>query len=184
MRRFFMVFLEDCRMPAGPERSHPIMDSTLHCPCCVTAMQEKNFGACLGSVCIQSCGGLWFDASELDGLDHSSKGAGPALTEAVQVTPRPKSGSRSLACPHCRSPLECEHHELAPEVEIDVCPDCSGVFLDAGELAALRARPQTPAELRAYRLRTRKRRTRRELRKRDERNAMLIGLVGTMIATS
>ncbi len=40
-----------------------------------------------------------------------------------------------MQCPYCQhDPLNTIHHN---DVEIDVCPNCGGVWLDRGELEAL-----------------------------------------------
>jgi Zn-finger nucleic acid-binding protein len=74
-----------------------------------------------------ACGGTWLDAGE--------------LTAAIEVYRRvdsregaPTTGS----CVRCAEPLrEVEYPGTA--VKIDVCPACAGVWLDKGELEALRA---------------------------------------------
>lgn len=63
------------------------------------------------------CGGVWFDAGELDRFGEFG----------------PSSG-RSLSCPGCRSPMRVT---VVDGVEIDLCPRCSGVWLDRNELETL-----------------------------------------------
>ncbi|MEO8648613.1 MAG: zf-TFIIB domain-containing protein [Acidobacteriota bacterium] len=47
-----------------------------------------------------------------------------------------KAGSAGMACPRCDGTLiETEHQNIA----IDVCDKCTGVWLDAGELAQIAA---------------------------------------------
>jgi hypothetical protein len=50
--------------------------------------------------------------------------------QAVEEAQRQKE-LHFMHCPKCGSPLETTGLE---EVEVDICPGCGGVFLDAGEL--------------------------------------------------
>ncbi len=87
---------------------------------------------------------------------------------AIQVTPVPALEGRVLACPTCSIDLIPRQHPLAPGIEIDVCQQCDGIFLDAGEFAALRARSLTREEILTERTK-RQRRNKRQVRMRESR---------------
>lgn len=144
------------------------------CPACGGTMVEVDLGSCGVEFCREGCGGLWFDATELQRLDHKKKGLGPRLAEVLAVPPARSGSEGPRACPRCAQELFEERHRLRRDVWIDVCETCLGVFLEAGELAALRARPDSPDELRARRLKRKNERLAKELRQAEERHSMLL----------
>ncbi len=78
-----------------------------------------------------ACGGYFLEPQLL----HESLGLNTQeLAERVSDTELPVS---SLLCPKDRQPMRALVYE---EVEIDLCPACAGVWLDAGELDAILAR--------------------------------------------
>ncbi len=66
------------------------------------------------------CEGLWLPGR----LVHASIGATP-LERIVE-----RGTQRDLRCPNDGTALQALHHH---GVEIDICPHCAGVWLDAGE---------------------------------------------------
>lgn len=70
------------------------------------------------------CKGIWFDASELDSVL-----GGEGRVELL-VGIKPSIRGEKLECPACRAFME-------PKdifgVFVDICPDCGGIWLDAGE---------------------------------------------------
>ena len=106
-----------------------------HCPKCrEPELVEKMLSddATHIDVC-PSCRGGWFDVSELAAV----------LSVAVDsLTPDDESLKTSRICPNCGVPLS---QIMYPEtsIEVDVCEDCSGVWLDQGEFRGInRARAQ------------------------------------------
>lgn len=83
------------------------------------------------------CGGLWFDATELD--RHLAFNLVPQaqVTEAT-IPPR---GRSARTCPRCRPKLL--QHAGWPALLLDRCNTCHGLFLDGGELEALKAQAPT-----------------------------------------
>jgi Zn-finger nucleic acid-binding protein len=110
----------------------------MKCPLCKKEMVEEDFGTAKVDVCEIGCRGIWFDWSELEALDESDEGFGTALKEALEY-PRTKDQNREqLQCPKCGIPMVV--HTLGPtaDINIDECFQCGGIFLDAGELKAIR----------------------------------------------
>ena len=70
------------------------------------------------------CGGLWLDPKALKGMGASLP---TALRQVEVADPR--------TCPGCEVEMG---RMVVPEVEIDLCNGCHGIWLDAGELATLR----------------------------------------------
>jgi len=91
-------------------------------------------------VCAGGCAGIWLDHFELAKIDEQSESAGAALLET--------SGDRSLSidldrrrtCPKYEPRMEMMRHfeSVARKVAVDECPDCGGIWLDAGELNVIR----------------------------------------------
>jgi len=151
------------------------MTDATRCPSCGERMTEESFGDARVDVCANSCHGIWFEWDELPRVDQRGKGAGPALKRALLAEPRDIEDDRVLDCPECGVELEAGPYELAPTVRVDQCADCGGVFLDAGELAALRQRPPTKHEVAARRMRRRRRRNHRLREEQRQRAAVMVG---------
>jgi Zn-finger nucleic acid-binding protein len=84
------------------------------------------------------CGGIWLDSGELLTLlkigDFYIKNLDPYIyknNSPVTIN----QGQRY--CPLCRSPLKTMTNNKAPDVKIDRCTKCKGVWLDRGELYKL-----------------------------------------------
>jgi len=97
-------------------------------------------GSLVVDACQGGCGGVWFDAFELQRVDEEEEQAGEALLhikrdERVRVDP-----ARKRDCPRC-SGVRLHRHFFSAKrrVEVDECPNCGGYWLDAGELAQVRA---------------------------------------------
>jgi len=101
---------------------------TLDCPNCFTPMHVKMLEAVEIDIC-PKCAGTWLDPGELKKL-IKDKEISDYLTKEIGT----KSESK-LVCPRCGSLMDIEKAE---DVEVDVCLDCKGVFLDAGEMAELK----------------------------------------------
>jgi len=74
------------------------------------------------------CHGMWLDGGELRKALGDRKLADHLTRDIGTKTDSP------LVCPRCGGLMD---HEHAGDVEVDVCLDCRGVWLDAGELADL-----------------------------------------------
>ena len=81
------------------------------------------------------CHGLWLDSGELLTLlkigDFYIKNLDTIKGDTVEI----KQGQRK--CPVCKTPLKMMTNNKAPDVKIDRCETCKGVWLDRGELYKL-----------------------------------------------
>jgi len=104
-------------------------------------------GSLVVDVCQGGCGGIWFDAFELQRVDEDKEVAGERLLH-IQRDPKIQVDStRKRDCPRC-SAVKLKRHFFSPKrrVEVDECPSCGGYWLDAGELAQIRSeKSQTAA---------------------------------------
>ena len=101
---------------------------------------QMQVGNLVVDVCQDGCGGIWFDAFELQQVDEQNEAAGEPLlgirrAERIVVDP-----SRKRECPRCAG-IKLHRHFFSAKrrVEVDECPNCGGYWLDAGELAQIRA---------------------------------------------
>lgn len=87
------------------------------------------------------CRGFWFDGDELEALAQTLG----VVFSPLQGTQRP--GRR--ACPRCDTAMNVVTLEACSQLEVDLCPEGHGLWLDAGELASLSglANSRTPGEL-------------------------------------
>ena len=112
----------------------------MKCPACFNQLSQLQVGNVTVDVCQNGCGGIWFDAFELQRVDEQREAAGERLLEiqrdpAVVVDPK-----RKRECPRCEA-IKLQRHFFSAKrkIEVDQCPNCGGYWLDAGELAAVRA---------------------------------------------
>lgn len=107
----------------------------MQCPKCEQALHPRRFGEVVVDQC-PVCQGVWLDLGELPVLrqqqnTHYSQGSGETAVYNVLSAP----------CPHCGGDGHMTRiHDLArPEIVMDTCPVCYGIWLDGGELDALTA---------------------------------------------
>lgn len=82
----------------------------------------------------KSCGGLWLDAGELVNILELGKFYINHLDTSLK---KPVEKNRIRECPKCNVVLQPKHPKNLPDILIDVCPDCKGIWLDRGELIQL-----------------------------------------------
>ena len=105
------------------------------CPACKSPLREKGAGGMTLDVCYGGCGGIWFDAHELEQV--SPRAAATLHTIWTAPVSHVKFTAPRL-CPRCPDqPLERRWFSDAKQVEIDECPKCRGIWLDAGEFSRI-----------------------------------------------
>ncbi|MBL0058845.1 MAG: zf-TFIIB domain-containing protein [Elusimicrobia bacterium] len=109
------------------------------CPNCGDKLIEKKIKDVAVDVCQKGCGGLWLDNFELSKLDEASESAGAELTKSLPAKGKGSHPDAKRPCPRCAGIFMRRHfYSIKRRVEIDECPQCAGLWLDAGELAAIR----------------------------------------------
>lgn len=109
------------------------------CPACKNKLEPKTECGIEVDVCINACGGIWFDDQELNKLD---KGQCDLTTETLFAGRNQNNTiidhSKERNCPKCSS-VKLNRHFFYEDkkLEIDTCPSCKGIWLDAGELSTL-----------------------------------------------
>ena|SRR5436309_3318207 len=120
----------------------------MRCPACLNELTQIQVGTLVVDVCQGGCGGIWFDAFELQRVDEEHEAAGEALLQ-IQAQKNPVlDPARKRECPRCDG-IKLKWHFFSGKrsVEVDECPNCGGYWLDAGELEKIRAeKSQTSRE--------------------------------------
>jgi len=110
------------------------------CPACFNELTETQVGSLVVDVCQGGCGGIWFDAFELERVDEEGEVAGEPLLHISRDERIAVDASRKRDCPRCEGVRLHRHFFSAKRrVQVDQCPNCGGYWLDSGELADIRA---------------------------------------------
>ena len=111
----------------------------LACPRCAAPLSRVLIGGVGVDVC-EACGGLWLDRLELARFEEPDSVLGDALLAHLSQFPVAiVDRSARLRCPRHREVVMMRRaFSRAYPVEIDECPECGGVWLDADELAQIR----------------------------------------------
>ena len=106
----------------------------MKCPACNKSLREKNAGEFTVDMCHGGCGGIWFDAAE---LQRVSRQAAASLHTVWQSKDRDVKAAVRI-CPRCpEQVLDRKWFSDATKVEIDQCAKCGGIWLDDGEFTRI-----------------------------------------------
>ena len=125
----------------------------MQCPRADGELKEVEVEGVKVDICA-SCGGVWFDANELEKFDEAVEEAGQKLLELMaQYQSATIDYGQTLKNPKLPEiDLVRRYYSPKQQIEIDECPVTGGIWLDAGELAKIRELFPTDADRkRAYR---------------------------------
>jgi Zn-finger nucleic acid-binding protein len=107
----------------------------MKCPACKNPLLEKGAGDMTLDVCYGGCGGIWFDATE---LERVSARTATTLHTIWSVPVNNVKLTEPRMCPRCPDQvLDRKWFSDRKQVEIDQCPRCGGIWLDAGEFTRI-----------------------------------------------
>jgi Zn-finger nucleic acid-binding protein len=107
----------------------------MKCPACGNELTTRAAGAIPVDVCDGGCGGAWFDNFELRKIDEAGADAIRDVRRDFSLSI--DSSSRRL-CPKCPDQLMFRRYfSRLRRTQIDECPNCAGLWLDAGEFDAI-----------------------------------------------
>ena len=119
----------------------------MKCPACENILQEMTVGDVAVDVCKGGCGGIWFDNFEFKKFDEPHESAGEALLDIERDESIVVDHTKKLKCPKCDDVVMMRHFfSVKKGVEVDECPGCGGLWLDAGELRKIRSLFNTEEE--------------------------------------
>ena len=119
----------------------------MNCPACGRTLTEITVSGLAVDVCRGGCGGIWFDQLELVKADDQEETAGETLLDIERDPAVTVDANARRRCPRCREIVMLRHfYGPKQKVEVDECGKCGGIWLDAGELAAIRSEYRSHAE--------------------------------------
>lgn len=119
----------------------------MKCPACYNELKELQLGTLVVDVCRGGCGGVWFDAFELKRISQQDRATAETLLDVPRDPDIAVDASRKRECPRCPGVKLHRHFFSARrQVQVDECPNCSGYWLDAGELATIREEQRLAAQ--------------------------------------
>lgn len=111
----------------------------LTCPACGKTMKKvliPNAGINI-DICLDGCGGIFFDNRELNKFDEPHENAEEILKLIEGREFQKVDESETRKCPLCHIPMVKMGSGIGG-VQIDVCNKCGAKFLDNGELLKIR----------------------------------------------
>lgn len=115
------------------------------CPACGKEMKKVFIeGAnCYVDICADGCGGIFFDNREYKKFDEQHENIDKILEVYKGKTFSKQDQTKVRTCPVCDSKMVKNYASDLKKVEIDQCYSCGGIFLDYGELQAIREQYKT-----------------------------------------
>jgi Zn-finger nucleic acid-binding protein len=111
----------------------------VNCPACGHGLTPVTRDGITVDACAEGCGGLWFDQFELKKVDEAHEASGEALLDIARQPGKTVDREKRYGCPKCPDIVMRRYYSSAKrQVSVDECPNCAGVWLDEGELAAIR----------------------------------------------
>jgi len=111
----------------------------MNCPACSSVLTERTTGSLTVDICEDGCGGIFFDRFEIQQVDEAPEGAGEALLQWSNLgTTKTPNTSKRYQCPRCDMIMMRSLFKPDIKVTVDTCPKCAGLWLDKGELNAIR----------------------------------------------
>lgn len=109
--------------------------SVMICPACSGELLARKAGAVEVDVCDGGCGGAWFDNFEMTRVDEEGKRIIRGVPRDLALVVDKVSKRR---CPKCSDQVLLRRFfSRLRRTQIDECPNCAGVWLDAGEFEAI-----------------------------------------------
>src|SRR5262245_33055539 len=114
--------------------------SRMICPACGNDLSQLVAGGVVLDVCNGGCGGIWFDAFELQKVEAAQEASGDLEINVALDPTKEVDYAKKRSCPRCPDTILMRHYySKLRRVTVDECPRCGGFWLDTGELANIRA---------------------------------------------
>jgi Zn-finger nucleic acid-binding protein len=109
------------------------------CPRCASSLVDRGFGSVTLDGCT-CCGGIWFDIEELSKLTRDPATGMMEVERAFQPAVSGVETTGKMECPKCALPLYAFNFPHTPDVQLDACRKCKGIWADDGELQKIAER--------------------------------------------
>jgi Zn-finger nucleic acid-binding protein len=120
----------------------------MNCPSCSNELSRVTFEKVELDLCRSGCGGIWFDQGELAKFEDPSINVSPSLLRVMRNAEVVIDRSKARSCPSCTGQvLQNKIDAKTLGVEVDTCLQCSGIWLDLGELDSIRSDKAKIAEM-------------------------------------
>jgi len=110
----------------------------MKCPKCHEPMETIEFGTDISVVRCTGCYGLFCSRGTLRELRDEWL-AETVLDKGSAAVGAKHNEMTDIGCPMCGATMDRVQDEEQSHITLDVCPDCEGVFLDAGELTDMKS---------------------------------------------
>ena len=97
-------------------------------------------------VCVNGCGGIFFDNRELEKFDENKEDISPLISVFENKKFKKVDETDFRICPLCGQKMVKNYASAKKEVQVDECYSCGGKFLDYGELEKIREQYETEEE--------------------------------------
>jgi len=114
--------------------------ATLKCPACQKEM-AKVFVPKQGvnvDICLDGCGGMWFDNRELSYFDEQDENIDEIFSAIMNKDFATVDETNPRSCPSCGARMVKNFSSVKKAIQIDECYSCGGKFLDKSELLKFR----------------------------------------------
>ncbi|MHC4743343.1 MAG: zf-TFIIB domain-containing protein, partial [Planctomycetota bacterium] len=114
----------------------------MRCPACSNELRQVRRKSAVIDVCAH-CQGMWFDHGEfvlfVQTLSESENVSAemPRLFEKREVETADSIEDKNRVCPKCSAGMKTFNYATDSNVFIDKCPNCKGIWTDAGEAAKI-----------------------------------------------
>ena len=118
------------------------------CPACGSIMKKVfiNDAGCHIDICVDGCGGIFFDNREYKKFDEQHENIEEIVKEYKDKNYSKVDEYKQRICPVCKSPMVKHYASSKEEIEMDECYGCGAIFLDYGELEQIRNQFKTEEE--------------------------------------
>ena len=110
----------------------------MKCPACKNKLTEYKVSGIRVDICQGSCGGIWFDLSQIKKLERLKPGAGAELLMSDKADGVKTYRNVEHPCPNCKTTLLYRHFfSRKHDTEVNQCSKCSGFWFDMGGLTKI-----------------------------------------------
>ena len=109
----------------------------MQCPACESKLNEVDLYGLRVDLCLNGCGGVWFDRFELNQANEIHADTVQRLFKTSTSEYSEKIKTKQRRCPKDKTIMQQHFYSIKKEVEVDTCPCCAGIWLDRNELKAI-----------------------------------------------